>query len=329
MTLFSADRINHAGFFEPESTDTHASSAGSFSWLAQFGLLRITGPDSERFLQGQLTCDVVKLSQQQWLLGACCTAKGRMVANFMIGRDDQGYWLRLPLSQVDALAQHLKKYAVFFKAELQNMTDSHKIIGCFDHSETDLPQTLAWSESGAQLQHQDGRQEYWLTNDAAEQLLTEQLQASLPLINSDCWASADIQQGIIWVTDASREHWIPQNINWQHLGGISFNKGCYTGQEIVARLQYLGKTKKAIFLLNSEHSAAPELLQSIKSDGGESNSGSSLGELASWQGNQGLALLNDLDDLESVTLQDKEIGQFSATLKKLSYTEEQETHSDA
>ncbi|WP_419811261.1 YgfZ/GcvT domain-containing protein [Bacterioplanoides sp.] len=324
MSLFSADQLNPAGFFTPVTDHTSAISEGSYTWLAQFGLLRVCGPDSERFLQGQLTCDVAKLSEDQWLLGACCTAKGRMVANFIIARDAQGYWLRLPLMQVDALAQHLKKYAVFFKTELLNFTASHKVIGSYHASETDLPATLTWSESGAQLQHHDGRREYWLTNDAAEQLLNEQLQTEQPLKNSEDWALADIQQGLIWVTEASREHWIPQNINWQHLGGVSFNKGCYTGQEIVARLQYLGKAKKAVFLLSSEQAASPELLSSIKD-----STGKAIGELASWHHTHGIALLNDDDSLSVIELQDKEIGQFSATLKKLSYTEEQETHADA
>lgn len=326
MSIIDASQLQH-GFFVPANPATTESNC--FSWLAQFGLLRVQGPDSERFLQGQLTCDVVSMDQNQWTTGACCTAKGRMVANFIIVRDEQGYWLRLPLAQVDALTQHLKKYAVFFKAELHNLTQSHAVIGQLPAAEVNADGIIDTSaiiagrvakqtDNGFELHYQDGRREYWLAHDQAEALLEQQ-----PLCRSDNWSQHDIVNGTIWVDEISREHWIPQNIDWHQQGGVSFSKGCYTGQEIVARLQYLGKSKKALFLLCSQNgtAASAEILSSVTDDQGKT-----IGELASWNGLLGLGLLNADCDMAELRLND---GENSVTLKKLSYTDEQGLSPDA
>ena len=327
MSLLSDSQLNQHGYFVPENPV--AADQPARSWLSQFGLLRVQGPDSEKLLQGQLTCDVVALDAQHWTLGACCNAKGRMVANFIIARDEQGFWLRLPQDQVAPLQQHLQKYAVFFKAELQDLSTTHAIIadlpaetaasGCIDNQ--DLPQrrVCQWQDGTARLELGDGRREYWLEKNAAE----AQLQ-NVALCCSDRNNRLDLNQGIIWVTGDSREHWIPQNIDWHRQGGISFSKGCYTGQEIVARLQYLGKAKKALFRISSSDSQAPALLCTVTSE-----SGKNLGEITAWQRDQGLALLNDDDELRQVRVKTAENQQFSASVQKLSYTEEQTTNSGA
>lgn len=321
------DTALQSGCFVAENSSDQQLPA--HSWLAQFSLLRIEGPDSERFLQGQLTCDVAKLPADQWSLGACCTAKGRMVANFIIARDQaDGYWLRLPTAQVDALIQHLKKYAVFFKAQLTDLSASHKIVALIPaqqpaaeqlDSEAIISQrSLSWSEQGAELSYHDGRKEYWLINDNAEQKLTSEA-----LCDSKHWQLFDINQATIWVDTNTREHWIPQNIDWQLQGGVSFSKGCYTGQEIVARLQYLGKAKKALYRISTQESQPLAILSELKTAEGRS-----IGELCSWSDNQGLALLTITEGLEQVLLV-TESSEIPLSIEKLSYTQEQENTTDA
>lgn len=256
------------------------SDTAVFSVLPDLALLEISGPDSERFLQGQLTCDVAALQAGLWTLGACCTAKGRMVANFVIGRQEQTFWLRLPHEQVAALRQHLSRYAVFFKTTLTDRSDDWQVLGAVPARTTPAlltqPQPLQNVADGLELQWPDGRRERWLAGSAASHGA-----------DNGQWAAADIRQGLIWVTAASREQWVPQHIDWHHQGGISFRKGCYTGQEIVARLQYLGKSKKTVLQLHSEQPLSLAVLTPLQDEQGKA-----IGEVACWAGQQGLAVIN-------------------------------------
>lgn len=275
--------------------------------LSHLGLLEITGPDSEKFLQGQLTCDVQALNDQRWSLGACCTAKGRMVANFVIARQGSTFWLRMPREQVPALRQHLAKYAVFFKTTLTDRSEEWSVLGQLPAAGTQPtllkePQTLVESAQGLTLHWPDGRYEFWLPTVAA----------SAESGDLSPWLLADIELGLAWVTAASREEWVPQHIEWQIQGGVSFKKGCYTGQEIVARLQYLGKSKKQLVRVQS---AGPLELAplTVLTD----SAGKTIGEIANWHQNRGLAVVNG-DQLAAQTF----AADKSLIICSLFYTEE-------
>ncbi len=257
----------------------------SFAALPDFALLEVTGPDSERFLQGQLTCDVVALEDLHWTLGACCTAKGRMVANFVIVRRDDSFWLRLPKLHVSTLKEYLHKYAVFFKTELIEHLNDWQVIGS-EHENTE-PQLLEAaravevSADGISFTWPDGRTEKWLSKPQPE------------LPTSKLWRQADIKQGLVWVDEASMEQWIPQNIDWHQQGGVSFNKGCYTGQEIVARLQYLGKSKRSLVNISSSIPLEINVLDQVTNAEDKS-----VGEVVTWYEQQGLAFINQDEQFE-------------------------------
>lgn len=280
------------------------SDTAVFSVLPELALLEISGPDSERFLQGQLTCDVAALQAGRWTLGACCTAKGRMVANFVIGRQDNTFWLRLPGDQVAALRQHLSRYAVFFKTTLTDRSNDWQVLGTVPAQTTPAlltqPQPLQVIADGLELQWPDGRRERWQADNATSHCA-----------DNGQWAAADIRQGLIWVTEASREEWVPQHIDWHHQGGISFRKGCYTGQEIVARLQYLGKSKKQVIQLHSAEPLSLAVLTPLQDEQGKT-----IGEVAGWAGRQGLAVIN-AGSLPAALL----AGDISLTGSRLFYTD--------
>jgi len=263
------------------------SSINTANTASSFGLLEVAGPDSERFLQGQLTCNVANLPAETWQFGACCTAKGRMVANFIIACDGDRFVLRLPSDMVAILQQHLSKYAVFFKTRLQPLDWSQCRRVNQDNPNSALSST-EW-----QLAFPDGRTEIW-SDSEAESNAPEQH-----------WSQADIQAGIGWVTADSTEAWIPQHIGWQHLNGISFNKGCYTGQEVVARLQYLGKSKRQLvrFAL-PEPQKAPVMTPIVRADNGKE-----CGELVALSGQYGLAIVQGLDNDIPLTLNGIELQQ--------------------
>lgn len=266
--------------------------------LNQFRLLKVEGPDSERFLQGQLTCDVVKLADQHWELGACCTAKGRMVANFLIARSNDAFWLRLPAAQAEALKNHLSRYAVFYKTSMS--VDERPLAG---HLPANLTLTtaagqhpLTSADDQLSLQWPDGRVEVW--GEASDN-------------DGHAWTAQDLATGLVWVEEASREAWVPQYIDWQIQGGVNFKKGCYTGQEIVARLQYLGKSKKQLAALSATSALELQPLQAVTD-----SSGKTIGDIAAWDGQQGLAVLQ-VDSLPA----EVKVGENTLVPATLFYTE--------
>ena len=218
----------------PEMQDASTANTQQTCWLNQFSALKISGPDAERFLQGQLTCNMTDITTSKVFHGACCTAKGRIVANFNISFDGENYWLILPTSSTEVLEKHLQKYKVFFKTSIENCTQSHLIMGQWNESEAG---TAVHSEEYHQLS---------LSNNRSFLIVSDLSAHEFSLSPSIDWRLADINDGIYYVEGSHIEQWIPQHISWHSVNGISFNKGCYTGQEIIARLQYLGKAKKAL-----------------------------------------------------------------------------------
>lgn len=268
--------------------------------LSQFALINVIGPDSERFLQGQLTCDVISLNQEAWVAGACCSAKGRMVANFIVVKTTDGFLLRTPKAQAETLIAHLQKYIVFFKSKLSVNTDLH-LIGIMDNLEQS--KGCETTDDGYKISWADGRHEFWCSAASAEKLLMGDV------CSESEWLMADINSGWLWVQPESTETWVPQYIGWQHQQGISFSKGCYTGQEIIARLQYLGKSKKNLYKVTANSDLAP-VMSDVQLDG------KTIGELASRFEHSGLAVISRDDDTLNA-----EISAQAVTLTKLFYTD--------
>lgn len=210
-------------------------------------LIEASGPDVERFLQGQFTCDVARQSVGTSQLGACCNNKGRMIALFRLLRvDPNRYLLRLPRETGEVLIEHLRKFQVFFKCEMSLLNDS-AVWGRFLDGES-LPTGIDGCHSVA-IEHTDlPREELWLPHaDSGTNVSAHATRAD----SDNAWWAAEFQEGRARVSPATSGLFIPQTLNLGTLGGISFQKGCYTGQEIVARTHYLGKLKKVLRLLES------------------------------------------------------------------------------
>lgn len=251
--MVSRTALEHAGQFDywgdylpqPATTGNDDHSQRQTCWLNQFSALKISGPDAERFLQGQFTCNMSEITTNTVVHGACCTAKGRIVANFNISFDGDNYWLILPSTSAETLEKHLQKYKVFFKASIENCTQSHLIFGQWNDAKAGA---AIHSEHHHQLTTTNNRSFIIIENDkAAEHSLSPTLISPTLISPTLNWRLDDIKDGIFYVEGEQVEQWIPQHINWHQINGISFSKGCYTGQEIIARLQYLGKAKKALY----------------------------------------------------------------------------------
>ena len=235
--------------------------------LKNFSLLILEGPDATKFLQGQVTCDVQK-PREMLIHGAHCSAKGRMIANFDLYQASADTLLiRLPTSSVEALTASLSKYLVFSKANLANVTADIPCMGVISEDLETVKKTLdlpvgakgSWQKDGVYYHQIDHRRlEIWgLTSEQLHQALPEMKE----LANEELWSFGDIEIGKGWVTQETVEAFIPQHLNLQTtaINGISFDKGCYTGQEIVARMHYKGNLKRHMRLFScSENTPAPK-----------------------------------------------------------------------
>ena len=234
--------------------------------LANRGALLIRGPDSQSFLQGQTTCDIEELNEGLSVCGAYCTPQGRMVCDFrIIAIDGENYLLSMHRGLCEETAATFGKYIVFSKAELSDASE-------------DWCQFAAWGdETSALLGLEGGRENtlwnkdgvYWVQADAAgtrfEALveadrageLSQSLQQNFETAGEAAWELAEIEAGIGHVAPETLGQFLPQMLNYQATGRISFSKGCYTGQEVVARMHYRGKLKNSMHLASVKAQPCP------------------------------------------------------------------------
>ncbi len=234
-----------------------------YTELNHEGILAVRGADAAKFLQGQLTCNLNYLTADHSSLGARCTPKGRMTSSFRILAEGDGFLLAMAKDLLDSQLADLKKYAVFSKATLSDDSAQWARFGLGGADAILAELGLELSGDADQVARADGliavglgqgRVELWVPAERAAALI-DLLQARLAHAELNDWLLGQVRAGVGQVFGATRELFIPQMINLQAVGGVSFKKGCYTGQEIVARMQYLGRLKRR--------------LQRLKLDGGE------------------------------------------------------------
>ncbi|MEQ7921364.1 folate-binding protein YgfZ [Xanthomonas sp. WHRI 1810A] len=237
-----------------------------FCTLSHEGVLAVRGVDAGKFLQGQLTCNIDYLSDAKATLGARCTQKGRMQSSFRILPEGDGYLLAMASELIEAQLLDLKKYAVFSKSKLTDESASWTRFGLSNSDSTlvalglELPQdtdAVVRADDLIAIRVSPGRAELWVRADQAAAVETR-LAGVLPHLPLNEWLLGQIRAGIGQVVGPTRETFIPQMLNLQAVGGVSFKKGCYTGQEIVARMQYLGKLKRRLYRLNLDDGELPE-----------------------------------------------------------------------
>ncbi|MGS2723218.1 CAF17-like 4Fe-4S cluster assembly/insertion protein YgfZ [Porticoccus sp. GXU_MW_L64] len=234
------------------------------SVLVQDGALQ---GGSQKLLQGQLTCDLDKLGQQTTLFGAHCTPKGRAVANFyLLQQDNSQVTLVLPRDQINNTTSSLGKYAPFFRVTLTQ--GNHQLLAlagpqaqaqcaALFGSALQQPGQCAHSDYGQALCVAEHQMLLLLHPEHCETVWQTLVDNAKPA-GPDLWELLTIQAGIGHIRAATCEEFIPQMLNMQAShgknGAISFKKGCYTGQEVVARMHYLGKLKRRMYRLQTHYS---------------------------------------------------------------------------
>lgn len=235
-------------------------SDGHLIPMTKFRLITVTGPDAAKFLQGQCTCDIRRLEQQEVLLGAHCNPKGRMLSSFAVAQSGpESITLRVRADLADTCLAHFKKYLVFAKASIA--LDDRVGVALLGPKSKILASPpppgqfrVCQEWNGTLVHHQDGLLELWLPPQQAQTLWPKLSLDSSPspiATLEQHW----VRQGLAYVQAATQEAFLPQMFNYHLLDGISFKKGCYTGQEIVARMHYRGQLKKHAYRVVTQQTA--------------------------------------------------------------------------
>jgi folate-binding protein YgfZ len=234
------------------------TSEGFVAPLTDLGLISLTGEDAASFLHNQITNDVEHLSAGEARLAGYCTPKGRLLATFLMWKSGDTIFLQLPRAIQPAIQKRLQMYVLRSKAKLADAAELQVALGIAGEAAlpvlqrhfASLPSTpyaKVDGDGGVLIRVADaaGKPRYqWIAPIETAEMAWPELAAALPPAGPHAWRLSNIEAGVPQVVQSTQEQFVPQMINLELIGGVNFRKGCYPGQEIVARSQYLGKLKR-------------------------------------------------------------------------------------
>lgn len=237
--------------------------------LSHLGLLKIQGTDALTFLQGQVTNDIKQLNGSNAHYTGYCNPKGRLLGLFLAFAYSDHIHLQFPKPLVEPIMKRLKMYVLRSKVDIQDVSDSMIKIGVNGSQAPAILSTLfskiphndyelTTLNNGAllKLPGKQPRFEIFTDSNQAPTIWDALLKQAKP-VNINVWEWLEIQAGIPNIVSATQEEFVPQMLNLDLIGGISFKKGCYTGQEIVARTHYLGTVKRRTCLAHLDTGEIP------------------------------------------------------------------------
>ena len=271
IDFLSAQGAADAGesFGDPAAELMVARDATVIAPLPDFGLIRAAGEDAASFLHNLLTNDVKSLGPDAVRFAGMCTAKGRLIASFHIWHDRQdNLLLMLSADILPAMLKKLSMYVLRSKVKLADASDEQVLIGLAGPQAEPIVGSIAGSVpfpmqavpfEGGQVVRLDERRFVLAVDAAAAPGLWPQLAAQAKPVGAAAWRWLEIAAGQPRIVAGTQEAFVPQmtNLEAPAVGGVSFTKGCYPGQEIVARAQYLGKIKRRMFRARLDTPAVP------------------------------------------------------------------------
>ena len=246
--------------------------------LSQLGLTAFSGEETVAFLQGQLTNDVRQLHAHTAQWNGYCSPKGRLLGNFLMWRQGDDYLLQMSGDIRESVQKKLAMFIMRSKTRARDASDENVrlvIAGpqALDAVKSALgaapeaPMQSVQTDSGYAIRVSADKFVLSIIPAAAERVWQSLAQSATP-VGAPVWDGLRLNAGIPMITAATQDQFVPQMVNLEVIGGVSFQKGCYTGQEIVARSQYLGKLKRRMFLAHTEGEAVPgDSLYSADMDG--------------------------------------------------------------
>ena len=249
--------------------------------LSHFGLIRATGSDVRTFLQGQLTNDINQVTPVLAQLSSYCSPKGRILGSFWVMQRGDDLYLQLPADRLPAILQRLRMFVLRAQVTLEDASGELARFGITGSCAADLlpfapgaDKATATRDDITVIRLPGERPRFEIIGPvSALAPLWSKLSETATQTGPDFWSLMDIRAGVPNVFEDTVEAFVPQMANLQLIGGVSFTKGCYTGQEVVARMQYLGKLKRRMYLAHIADTQRPAPGAEVFSPSSESGQG--------------------------------------------------------
>lgn len=296
--------------------------------LSHFGLISVSGADAATFLQGQLTNDIRQVSEEQSQLSAYCNPKGRVLATFFITQRQGVYYLSVSRDLLEATLKRLRLYVLRAKVALEDASAS---LVHFGYAAPDGDKQLAALLGKAPTNAYDTLQIANLTimrqpapiprfkilgelDDAKK--LWQRLNVNAACVGRSSWEYFNVMSGVPMVTQASSEAWVAQMLNLHLINGVSFTKGCFPGQEVVARLKYLGKAKRQMYRIGIPHCVTVPAVGTLIASSNDPEAGTILNAALNPDGYvEALAVMKIAE-----TTQPLHLGEYAVQVLELPYT---------
>lgn len=236
------------------------TSWGGALLVSDLGIIEAQGPDAASFLHGQLSQDVNGQGAQEARLAAYCSAKGRMLASLLtLHPQAEQFWLLTDRQVLPGLLKRLSMFVLRAKAKLSDASTALTVVGLVGAPAAALLGDGAPAQAWQCAPHGEGMltrlpdvmgtcRWYWVGPQVAGTALTQ----ALPALSPAQWQWLDVMSGVPRIEAATVDQFVPQMVNFELVGGVNFKKGCYPGQEVVARSQYRGTTKRRAFVLHAQ-----------------------------------------------------------------------------
>ncbi len=255
----------------PEEEFEFALTTGTKCPLLSLGLVSFTGRDAHDFINAQFTTDCAKITSRRSQFSAWCDPKGRALYLFTLYTDGERIFAILPKQQIANYMHRLKIYVMRSDVHLEDASDAYSIFGItldtvvenIKATQNNLWTTFQGSPDTTEIRHGPGRPRFMVIGD--DNSAIERWDAiSLPVISENIWTALECIGGMPRLDEKSSGQYLPQNLNLDRLDALSFSKGCYPGQEIIARLRYRGEIKKRLMVANYDSGSAPDEKRSIR-----------------------------------------------------------------
>lgn len=256
-------------FGQPKLESRATLTGNIISNLSQLATIEVSGQDAEEFLHGQFTSDIKSLNKDNFQFSAWCNAKGQVISNFYILRYQSGFLLLIPVDQCEKFTSRLKMYIMRSDVIVSNKSNDLIRIGVSanDHNDLinnivkDIPEnerSLVCTETYTCLHIVDNKSRFILIGEIdAITKIWQQLTTNMTPAGTHQWQLLDILAGLPWLSESCIEKFLPQYLNLDVLNGVSFEKGCYPGQEVIARLRFRGEIKRRLFLASIQQDITP------------------------------------------------------------------------
>lgn len=250
--------------------------------ISHLGLIRVEGQDAEKFLQGQFINDVRQVKPHHSQFSAWCTPQGRVITNFQLLHRDSAYYLLLPANSIPAVLKRLQMFVMRAAVKLSDVTETlakfcvagetagqllSELLNC------QLPENIddcVTVNEVTVIKMRSPTPCYLLLSSPETAIqLWQNLAPVVPPHSQDFWHTLMALAGIPWIDSRLAELFVPQMLNLQALSAINFKKGCYSGQEIVARMQYLATLKRRLFLAQCSGEVAPQIGEELLENGAQ------------------------------------------------------------